>query len=124
MEVAGVVLGAVPIVLYALDNYKRALGPATRFWRWKDTIQDIVDNVTLHQEHLNTTLRNMGLQNPTMAQVEAVLQVRRPEKCHYFMSILRSMDSLMNELLDSLEVDLGGQVRLGPFANSTCSASR
>jgi hypothetical protein len=111
MEVAGVVLSAVPIVLYALDNYKRALGPATRFRRWKDTIEDIIDNVTLHQEHLNTTLRNMGLQSPTMAQVEAVLQVRRPDKCHYFMSILQNMNGLMNELLDSLEVDLDGQVR-------------
>ncbi|KAL5370918.1 hypothetical protein DPSP01_014590 [Paraphaeosphaeria sporulosa] len=109
MEVAGVVLGAAPIVLYALDNYKRALGPAKRFWRWEDTIQDIIDNVTLHQEHLNTTLRNMGLQNPNMAQIEAVLQVRRPDRCHYFISILRNMDGQMKELLDRLEVDLDGQ---------------
>ncbi|KAF1924971.1 uncharacterized protein M421DRAFT_424197 [Didymella exigua CBS 183.55] len=111
MEVAGVVLGAMPIVLYALDNYKRALGPAKRFWSWEDTIQEIIDNVMLHQEHLNTTLRNMGLQNPNMAQIEAVLQVHRPDKCHYFMSILRNMDGQMNELLDRLEVDLDGQPR-------------
>jgi hypothetical protein len=119
MEVAGVVLGAVPIVLYALDNYKRALGPATRFWRWEDTIQDIIDNVTLHQEHLNTTLRNMGLHNPNMAQIEAVLQVRRPDKCHYFISILRNMEGQMNELLDRLEVDLDGQVRVWPVLRIT-----
>jgi hypothetical protein len=111
MDVAGVVLGAVPVVLYALDNYKRALSPARKFWKWEDTIQDIIDNVTIHQEHLNTTLRNIGLQNPSMAQIEAVLQVRRPDKCHYFMSILWNMNDLMLQLLDSLEVDADGQVR-------------
>lgn len=110
MEVAGVVLSSVPIILYALDNYKRGLQPIKDWSDWRDTIQFIIDNVILQQEHLNTTLHNIGIRKnpadagPTMAEVEAILMLRRPDRCDYFMSILKQMNGLMEGLLDKLEI--------------------
>jgi len=55
METAGVVLGAVPLVLYAFDNYERCLGQIDDYLRYQSTLQTIRTHVFIQGEQLNVT---------------------------------------------------------------------
>ncbi|TAQ89816.1 hypothetical protein B7494_g1857 [Chlorociboria aeruginascens] len=109
MEVTGVVLGAVPLILYALDNYQRAWGPISDFKNWKDNIGTIRNNVFLQKRQLDVTLAHLGLEDPTMIEVEAALLVRCPDECERFIEIIKEMDALINQLRKNLDLDAQGQ---------------
>ncbi|ORY08200.1 hypothetical protein BCR34DRAFT_13749 [Clohesyomyces aquaticus] len=120
MEIAGVVLGAVPVILYALDNYERAWDPAKDFWNWGETIGMIRDQIFLQKQQLDTTLKILGLQNPTMEEIEAALLISHPNQVHQFMDIIRRMDNVMNEVAKDLCPDSQGPMQ---FADPTDRAS-
>jgi len=111
MEVAGLVLGAVPLILYALDNYRRAWKPAEDFFHWEDVIPEIRRDIFLQKEQLSATLANLDLEDPTMDDVEKALQKQCPDKCEQFMDVLKRMDNLVNEVKRDLGLDEKGQVR-------------
>lgn len=104
------VLGAVPIILFALDNYQRAWGPVKDFWHWQDTIGTIRNNIFLQKRQLDVTLESLGLRDPTWSEVEAALRVRHPDYHERFLDIIREMDRLVNQVLRNLDVDVMGQV--------------
>jgi hypothetical protein len=110
MEVAGVVLGAVPLILYALDNYERAWDPVKQTWRWKETVRTIRNQIFLQKEQLDTTLKTLGLADATMTDVEYALQIHHPLQCKHFMQIIHQMDSLINDISKSLFPDAEGPV--------------
>ena len=56
MDVASFVLGALPVVLYALDNYQRCLQPAKNYWKYEITLEQIQQHVYLQQEQLEATM--------------------------------------------------------------------
>jgi hypothetical protein len=112
MEVAGIVLGAVPIILSALDSYKSAYSSAKKFSKWYDTIQGIRNNIFIQKRQLDATLKELGLQDPTMKDVRAALESNWPDHCERFMQIIQDMDDLMNKVMENLDVDAKGQVRL------------
>jgi hypothetical protein len=123
MDVTGVVLGAVPLILYALDNYQRAWNPVKDFWNWGDTIEQIRMNVFLQKRQLDATLANLDLQDPTMAEVEAILLVRCPEHCKIFLEIIREMDKLVNKIMENLDLDAHGQVGFTSTPYAICDLS-
>jgi hypothetical protein len=112
MEVTGVVLGGIPIILWALENYRVALNPAKDYWRYDSTLSIIKMNIFAQQEQLKVTLNNIGLQDASLTEVERHLRVRSPEKCDAFMNILGHMDKIVQRLMDKLDIDLQGKVRL------------
>jgi hypothetical protein len=124
MEVAGLVLGAVPLILYALDNYGRAWKPAKDFYYWKDVIPEIKRDIFLQKVQLSATLANLDLTDPTMDEVEMALQKQCPDKCEQFMDILKQMDNLVNEVMRDLGLDEKGQVRYPQMQPSRCVATR
>jgi hypothetical protein len=111
MEVTGVVLGGIPIILWALENYRVALNPAKDYWRYESTLNTIRMNMFVQQEQLNVTLHNIGLQGASMTEVNSHLRTRFPEKCDVFMDILGHMDKIVQRLMDKLDIDLKGKVR-------------
>jgi hypothetical protein len=116
MEVVGPVLGAVPLILSALDNYERAWKPTKDFHDWKDVIEEIRREIFLQKSQLDATLANLGLKDPTMDEVEMALQKQCLNECEQFMKILKQMDYLVKEVMRDLDLDEQGQVR-----NPQCS---
>ncbi|KAF1952833.1 hypothetical protein CC80DRAFT_596261 [Byssothecium circinans] len=111
MEIAGVVLGAVPIILYTLENYQRAWGPVKGIRDWGETIETMKLQIFLQKQQLHATLGVLDLEatdNITMAEIEAALQISHPNKHTEFMEIIRQMDTLMNEMAKDLVPDAQG----------------
>jgi hypothetical protein len=112
LGVAGVVLSAVPLVLYALDNYQRAWDPFKDQWRWREAIGTIRNEIFLQKQQLDTTLGNLDLRDPTMGDVQAALEIRFPSTCNEFMEIIGNMDRLINQVAKDLYPDAKGPVSL------------
>ncbi|KAK4222188.1 hypothetical protein QBC38DRAFT_99834 [Podospora fimiseda] len=109
MEVAGLVLGGLPIVLYAIDNYHRCLEATADYWRYESTLKLIRNHVFVQQQQLQITLRSIGLVNPTAFELEEYLCQNFPNKFHIFVDIISHMEKLLTKLFDKLDVDAHGR---------------
>lgn len=122
MEVAGVVLGGIPLVLYALDNYHRAWNPAKDYWQWGSTISTIRMNIFLQKQQLDTTLSNLGLHGPTRIELEERLRQQYPDKFEMFMQIIDAMEENVANLMEMLDIDAKGKV--SPTAHDVLASTQ
>jgi len=109
-EVIGVVLGAVPLILYALDNYR-----ASR--RRKETIETIRSKIFVNRRILITTLQRLDptfSEKTKMVDIKVALEVDHPAQAEEFMKIIVSMDEKMNEIARMLYPDAQGPVSSYP----------
>jgi len=115
MEVAGVVLGAIPIALYALDNYNRCLTVAKDVIRYQATLETFRLHIFIQRQQLLVTLRNLGMplahdRLPDKTELKSHLERLYPESNAEFMSIIAQMERHLATLLDKLDVDSRGKV--------------
>ena len=111
MEAAGLVLGAIPLVLYAFDNYERCLGQAKDYWRYQSTLQTIRTHIFIQGKQLDVTLSGIGLTRPTRQELEEHLsEVCTEQECDEFMKIIDKMEALLAKMMVSLDVDSSGKV--------------
>ena len=123
MEAAGVVLGAVPLILYALDNYQKAWDPVKDIWHWSETIGTIRIQIFLQKQQLQTTLRALDLEltdHTTMDEIEAALQTNHPSQWEQFIGIIRQMDTLINQVAKDLYPDAQGPVSPVSLSDGAC----
>ncbi|KAI0188964.1 hypothetical protein EV127DRAFT_470925 [Xylaria flabelliformis] len=112
MEVAGLVLGGIPLLLYAFDNYKRCLEPGKNYWRYRSTLSTIRSHMFVQQEQLDVTLRNLGLVKPTRVELEQHLnQLYSKSKCTEFIAIIDDMEATVCKTMDKLDIDIKGKPR-------------
>jgi hypothetical protein len=55
LEIAGIVLGALPLIISALEHYANGVRTAKRFWRYKSVFEDLITQIdTQHGIFINT----------------------------------------------------------------------
>jgi hypothetical protein len=106
--VLGLVLGGIPLVLWALGKYH---DPVKDCWHHGPTLSTLRDNIFVQQEQLNITLTNIGLYRPSPHELEQHLRSTYPHKHKEFMSIIGHMDGVIKKLLNNLDIDVNGKVR-------------
>jgi hypothetical protein len=112
METASFVLGAIPIILYAFDNYERCMGQIKDYWKYQSTLQTIRMHIFIQGEQLKVTLSGIGLVNPTRQELEDhLLEIYPKFKCDEFMGIIDRMESLLARMVANLDIDSSGKVR-------------
>ncbi|KAI1109199.1 hypothetical protein F5Y14DRAFT_433390 [Nemania sp. NC0429] len=112
MEVAGLVLGGIPILLYAFDNYKRCLAPGKHYWEYQSTLSTIRSHMFVQQEQLDMTLRDIGLVKPTRDELEQHLSKRYSKsECAHFLEIVDHMERAVRKTMDKLDIDMEGKPR-------------
>ncbi|KAF5680067.1 hypothetical protein FHETE_611 [Fusarium heterosporum] len=105
-----VVLGAIPIVLYALDNYERYMRPFKDYRKYELTLKTIRMNVFIQGEQLDITLNGIGLSKPTRQELEEhLLDLYSKAKCDEFMGIIDRIKSLLGRMMVSLDIDSSGK---------------
>ncbi|KAG9868793.1 hypothetical protein KCU77_g103, partial [Aureobasidium melanogenum] len=108
-ERAGLVLGAIPLILFALDKYQECLEFGRSYAKYKDTLMSIRDEVSIQQFLFHDTIKKMGLDKPTYAELKECLQTNFPENHMQFMGYIRKMADTTDELMDKLEVETNKQ---------------
>jgi hypothetical protein len=120
-EVAGVVLGAIPLILYALDHYQSTRETVHSFRNWREDLETFGNAIEFQRTALYTTLRNLDIEATeqiTMDQVEVVLQVSHSTQCDLFMRHIRAMNKTLDDLARDLYPDAQGPVRPTSFYTS------
>jgi hypothetical protein len=58
-EVAGVVLGAIPLIISAIEHYESNLDRARAFWKWQDELEKAIRGLWIQHSSYELTLRNL-----------------------------------------------------------------
>jgi hypothetical protein len=108
-EIAGLVLGAIPVALLVLDYYANTLG---EFHNDRIVIGTLQASLALQQRRLKNTLERIGLDNPSNAELEECLKRQFPDSADDLFFIIRKIDASISDLLANLRVDRRGKVRI------------
>ncbi|KAL9616955.1 MAG: hypothetical protein Q9160_008225 [Pyrenula sp. 1 TL-2023] len=110
-EVTGLVLGGIPVVLWALEQYRESV---KSYWKYEESIMTLRDQLFVQREQLQATLNRLGLHGPSNDELQRILALiypDDPEKRSIFLSIIRKMDLIILDLMQKLEINQGGQAR-------------
>ncbi|KAI8719838.1 hypothetical protein NCS52_00766000 [Fusarium sp. LHS14.1] len=107
-EVAGLVLGAIPIAIWALEKYAE---PFETHQNYYVAIQTLRADLTMQKSQLEITLRNIGLENPSMDELQDCLCAKFPSIHQDLVIIINAMNERASKLLGDLDVDINGKPR-------------
>ncbi|KAH0560047.1 hypothetical protein GP486_003434 [Trichoglossum hirsutum] len=106
-EVAGLVLGGIPLAIWALQKYAE---PFEAFHDYRTSIETFRTNLILQNRHLQTTLSNVGLDSePSIAELRECFETKFPGITHELMFIVQRMDEVTAGLLKNLDIDVSGK---------------
>ncbi|KAI0023992.1 hypothetical protein F4780DRAFT_687084 [Xylariomycetidae sp. FL0641] len=100
MEVAGLVLGGLPLVLMAAEKGAKLANNVFRV----STVQNLRLRVFTQQEQMNVTIANLGLVDPTPEELFECVRERYPAKYPHFLEIIKHMDKATTKLMSELEI--------------------
>jgi hypothetical protein len=128
LEVAGVVLGALPLVISALEHYAEGIHTAKRYWRYKLELKSLILSIntergiflnTLEQllggivriEHMTDFLSNPGGEAWKDADVHLQLQQRLRNAHRVYLGNVDGMNASLKQIMEKLALDTEGKVR-------------
>ncbi len=107
-ELAGLVLGGIPIAIWALEKYA---GPVETYHRYHDVIRTLQADLFLQTRQLQLTFANIGLEQPSEGELRTCLEAKFPEIANYLLFIVQRMEDITADLLKNLEIDINKKVR-------------
>jgi hypothetical protein len=111
-EVAGIVLGGIPVALWALQRYHDAAKSYRNFRKYDMTLSTLRDNIFVQQQQLHITIGLIGLDQPSINELQERIQESYPRQQREIISIIGHMDQIIRGLLDKLEIDMDGKVSM------------
>ncbi|KAJ8127031.1 hypothetical protein O1611_g6608 [Lasiodiplodia mahajangana] len=103
-EIAGLVLGALPLAIWALEKYSE---PLETFHRYRTTIQTFRAQLMIENYQLERTLESLGLgKNASRQELQDCFEVKFPQICHELVLIVQQMHDVTTRLTRSLDVSL------------------
>jgi hypothetical protein len=107
-EVAGLVLGGIPLAIWALEKYAE---PFEAFHNYRTSIETFRTNLILQNWHLQTTLSNIGLgSEPSIDELRECFETKFPSISRELMVIVQRMDEVTAGLMKNLDIDVNGKV--------------
>jgi hypothetical protein len=106
-EITGLVLGGIPLVLWALEQYHE---PVKSYYKYDMTLSTLRNNIFVQQQQLHITLGLIGLDKPNITELRECIEEKYPSQRTEFLSIIGHMDKITKGLLDKLEIDMNGKV--------------
>lgn len=107
-EVAGLVLGAIPIVIWALDKYSE---PVKVYKNYHKNIKTFRSDLILQERRLQLTLSSIGLYNPTKDELRECVKSKFPTIADEVLHIIQDMEWVMADLMRKLGIDPNTNVR-------------
>ncbi|KAF1918319.1 hypothetical protein BDU57DRAFT_194788 [Ampelomyces quisqualis] len=126
LEVAGVVLGSLPLVISALENYAQGIATAKRYWRYKSELRSFILQIntergifvnTLEQllggivriEHMSDFLSNPGGEAWKDARVDLELKKRLRGAYEVYLGNVRGMQQSLSKMMVKLALGSDGK---------------
>ena len=110
-EVAGLVLGGIPLAIWALERYAE---PFEAFNDYRNSIETFRTMLVLQNRQLQTTLSHVGLSSdPSTHELRECLETKFPAIHSDLMFIIQRMDAVTTTLLKDLNVDTNAGIKPG-----------
>jgi hypothetical protein len=107
-EVAGLVLGAIPLIVLALDKYAEPIGA---FHRYRISIETFRADLVLQHRSLHKTLSTIGLgDSPSFEELKSRFESFYPDICSELMTFIGRMDQVIADLMKNLNVSFNVDV--------------
>lgn len=107
-EAAGLVLGGIPLAIWALEKYAE---PLEVYRNYHNVVSTLHANLILQKRQLETTLVNIGLENPSAVELQECFKAKFPDIHRELIFIIERMDESTGQLLKDLNIDTNGKVR-------------
>ncbi|KAJ5773291.1 hypothetical protein N7457_008187 [Penicillium paradoxum] len=102
-EVAGLVLGGLPLAIWALEKYAE---PFQAFHNYRTSIETFRTDLILQNRQLETTLCNIGLgKKPSSKELRECFDTKFSSISRELMSLFQRMDEVTCSLLKNLDID-------------------
>ncbi|KAJ5173649.1 uncharacterized protein N7500_001580 [Penicillium coprophilum] len=103
-DIAGLVLGGIPIAIWALEKY---VEPFEAFHNYRISIETFRTALIFQNRQLQTTLCNLGLDNdPSREELRQCFDTKFPSISRELIYIVQRMDDVTAALLKSLDIDI------------------
>jgi len=109
-EIAGLVLGGIPLIFLALEKYQQCLESGKNFYKYNATLLEIRDEIFVQQKQFSKTMELLGLYRPTYTELNKYLQDHFPEDNIQFARYIQRMELTIKHLMDKLEIDILNKV--------------
>lgn len=73
VEVAGLILGAIPLLIAGLENYEDGLGKVKAFWKWEDELSHAIRKLWYHYTSYELSIRVLLASITSESELEAML---------------------------------------------------
>lgn len=132
VEIAGLVLGAMPLVIYALESYRKGLAPLLDYFHYESTLTKLRTRLNIQHVLFEDHLKRLLLSQSSPAEIEALFydpnehtritiwasqeveqKLRKklgPHQFKIFVDVLQEMDGVMKKLMVNLDIDMKGKV--------------
>lgn len=132
VEVAGVVLGAFPILVNCLQYYRKGFEPLEEWWNFRTSFIKFIDDISHEMMKYNTNMERLlhpiiadndsfralmeDAKEPrwTDGSLEVLLEHRLASQYGRFLRIVDRMEEIVKSLMDFLQVNKDGDVRPRP----------
>ncbi len=128
VEVAGIVLGVLPLVISALEHYADGINTAKRFWRYKSEIRSLILQINTERSIFINTIEQLltgVVETKQLAEliscpagqvwreagVEENLKNRLRGAYEIYLENVRSMEKALRVMMQKLALDANGKVR-------------
>ncbi|KAJ5471026.1 hypothetical protein N7530_008383 [Penicillium desertorum] len=106
-EVAGLVLGGIPLAIWALEKY---IEPLEDYHRYHRSIESFRADLIVQNRHLQTTFCSIGLdREPSMEELRECFETKFSSISRELMSIVQRMDDVTAGLMKNLDIDVNGK---------------
>lgn len=102
-EVAGLVLGGIPLAIWALEKYAE---PYEAFHNYRMSIETFRTNLILQNRQLQTTLSNIGLGiKPSNEELRVCFETKFSSISRELIFIINRMDDVTVGLMKNLDIE-------------------
>lgn len=107
-EAAGLVLGGIPLIIWALEKYAE---PLEAFANYRTSIESLRASLVLQIKQFRSTLSSLGLgTEPSRQELQDCFYTKFPDTSHELIFIVQHMESLIGWLMKKLDIDFTGKV--------------
>ena len=131
VEITGLILGALPLAIAAIEHYQDGLKPLQIYFRYDSTLRSLRTRLRIQKDLFEGTLQRLLIDDLSDSQIEtlfpdtghavdlslwrtdgieAKLQNRLGDKYENFLAVTGEMEALMRRLTRKLDVDIDQKV--------------
>lgn len=128
LEVAGVVLGGLPLVISALEHYTHGVNTAKRYWRFRSELRSLILEINTERSIFTNTIEQLltgivrveniadcinepGGDRWRDVEIEHKLKVRLGKVYENYIDNVRGMASSLSQIMTKLALDPDGKVQ-------------